>query len=172
MMLTPRTYPEKGGSLAQTGTLYHVKRNEVSPVIPRLSQPPEVLLIMAYTIRGGFTRKGCLLAAKTTFCLCIVKRLIVTLRCAVNVTTSSYQHFPWRLSAKLVFREAVIHNFKNQKFWSHDQLQLTHIMKMVRVGNTKSLLFCLRYYPLIVFRRQNSFHFHKNDVTWPLREHS
>ena len=78
-------FAEKGGSLAQTCTLHHVKRNEVSPVIPRLSQPPGVLLIMAYTIRAGFTRKGCLLAAKTTFCLCIVKRLIVTLRCAVNV---------------------------------------------------------------------------------------
>ena len=33
------------------------------------------------------------------------------------------------------------------------------------VWETKSLLFCLRYDPLIVFRRQN---FHKNDVTWPL----
>ena len=79
-------FAEKGGSLAQIGTLHHVKRNEVSPVIPRLFlSPPGVLLIMAYTIRGGFTRKGSLLAAKTTFCLCIVKRLIVTLRCAVNV---------------------------------------------------------------------------------------
>ena len=102
-------FAEKGGSLAQTGTLDHVKRNEVSPVILRFSQPPGVLLIMAYTIRGGFTRKGCLLAAKTAFCLCIVKRLIVTLLCCtratkeigdvstqatVNVTTSSFQHFP------------------------------------------------------------------------------
>ena len=33
------------------------------------------------------------MAAKTTFCLYLVKRLIVTLRCAVNVTTSSFQHF-------------------------------------------------------------------------------
>ena len=43
------------------------------------------------------------MAAKTTFCLYLVKRLIVTLRCAVNVTTSSFQHFPWTLSAKFVF---------------------------------------------------------------------
>ena len=35
------------------------------------------------------------MAAKTTFCLDLVKRLIVTLRCAVNVPTSIFQHFPW-----------------------------------------------------------------------------
>ena len=34
------------------------------------------------------------MAARTTFSLYLVKRLIVTLRCAVNVTTSSFQHFP------------------------------------------------------------------------------
>ena len=41
---------------------------------------------------------------------------------------------------------------------------------MVWVWKTKSLLFCLRYDPLIVFRRQNHiiFIFIKNDVTWPL----
>ena len=44
-------------------------------------------------------------AAKTTFCLYLVKRLIVTLRCAINVTTSSFQHFPCSLSAKFVFRK-------------------------------------------------------------------
>ena len=45
------------------------------------------------------------MVAKTTFCLYLVKHLIVTLRCAVNVTTSSFQHFPWSLSAKFVFRK-------------------------------------------------------------------
>ena len=40
----------------------------------------------------------------TTFHLYPGKRLIVTLRCAANVTTSSFQHFPWSLSAKFVFR--------------------------------------------------------------------
>ena len=44
------------------------------------------------------------MAAKTTCCLYLVKRLIVTLRCAVNVTTSSFQHFPRSLSVKFVFR--------------------------------------------------------------------
>ena len=33
------------------------------------------------------------LAAKTTFCLYLAKGLIVTLTCAINVTTSSFQHF-------------------------------------------------------------------------------
>ena len=45
------------------------------------------------------------MAAKTTFCLYLVKSLIVTLRCAVNVTTSYFQHFPWSLRAKFVFRK-------------------------------------------------------------------
>ena len=34
------------------------------------------------------------IAAKTTCFLYLVKRLIVSLRCAVNVTTSFFQHFP------------------------------------------------------------------------------
>ena len=34
------------------------------------------------------------MAAKTTLCLYLGKRLVVTLRCVVNVTTSSFQHFP------------------------------------------------------------------------------
>ena len=54
------------------------------------------------------------MAAKTSFCLDLVKRLIVALRCAVNVPTSTFQHSPWSLRAKFVLREKeVIHNFKN-----------------------------------------------------------
>ena len=34
------------------------------------------------------------MAAKTSFCLDLVKRLMVTLRCAVNVPTSTFQHSP------------------------------------------------------------------------------
>ena len=37
--------------------------------------------------------------------------------------------------------------------------KLTHFKKMVRVWKTKSLFFCLRYDPLIVFRRQNHITF-------------
>ena len=43
--------------------------------------------------------------AANTFCLWLVKYLLVMLKCAVNVTTSSFQHFLWRLSAKFVFRK-------------------------------------------------------------------
>ena len=45
------------------------------------------------------------IAAKTTLCLYLVKRLIVTLRCAVNATTSSFQNFPLSLSAKFALRK-------------------------------------------------------------------
>ena len=50
-------------------------------------------------------RHGLLMAAKTTLCLYLVKHLIFTLRCAVNVTTSSFLDFPLSLSAKFVFRK-------------------------------------------------------------------
>ena len=54
------------------------------------------------------------IAAKTTSCSYLVQRFIFTLRCAVNITTLSFQHFPWSLSAKFVFmQKEVIHNFKN-----------------------------------------------------------
>ena len=60
------------------------------------------------------------MAAKTTFCLYPVKCLIVTLICVVNVGTSSFQHFPWSLSAKFVFRKR---QFIILQFWSRDQLR-------------------------------------------------
>ena len=40
------------------------------------------------------------MVAKTTSCLYLVKYLLVTLKCAVNVTTSSFQHFPLSLSVQ------------------------------------------------------------------------
>ena len=54
---------------------------------------------------GGHTLALLHMAAKTIFCLYLVKHLIVTLRFAVNVTTSSFQNNPWSLSAKFVFRK-------------------------------------------------------------------
>ena len=62
------------------------------------------------------------MAAKTTFCLYLAKRLIFTFRRAVNVTTSSFQHFPQSLSAKFVFRERQFIILKIT-FWSHDHLR-------------------------------------------------
>ena len=50
-----------------------------------------VRLVLAATLEGILLPFN--LAAKTTFCLYLVKGLIVTLRCAINVTTSSFQHF-------------------------------------------------------------------------------
>ena len=41
------------------------------------------------------------------------------------------------------------------KFTCKSNDELTHFKKMVRVWKTKSLLFCLRYDPLIIFRMQN-----------------
>ena len=80
-------------------------------------------------------------AAKTTSCLYLVQRFLVTLRCAVNVITSSFQHFPWSLSAKFVFRE-VIHYFKN------------HILVMLPAAN---LLIFLRKW--CGFEKPNHYYF-------------
>ena len=53
---------------------------------------------------GGHTLPSNM-AAKTSFCLHLVKLLIVVLRCAANITLSFCQHFLWSLSAKFVFRK-------------------------------------------------------------------
>ena len=95
------------------------------------------------------------IAANTSFCLYLVKRLIVTLRCAVNSTTSSFQHFTWSLSAKFVFWKRLF----NHILVTWPATNLLMLKKMMLVRKTKSLLFCLRYDPLIVFRRQNHINF-------------
>ena len=45
------------------------------------------------------------MVAKTTFCLFLVKHLIVMLIFAVTDTTSSFQQFPWSLRTNLVLRK-------------------------------------------------------------------
>ena len=62
------------------------------------------------------------IAAKTTLCLYLVKCLIVTLRCAVNVTTSSFQNVPWSLSAKFASRKRQF-IISKITFWSRAQLR-------------------------------------------------
>ena len=62
-----------------------------------------VWFVLAATLEGILLPSN--MAAKTNFCLWLVKYLLVMLKCAVNVTTSSFQHFPWTLSAKFVFRK-------------------------------------------------------------------
>ena len=91
---------------------------------------------------------------KTTFSLYLVKHLIVVLRCAVNIITSSFQHFPWSLSANFEFRMRWFKILKSH-FGHVTSCKLTHFKKMVLVQKAKSLLFCLRYDLLIVFQRQN-----------------
>ena len=75
-----------------------------------------------------------------------------------------------KFKCKISVHKEVIHSFKKSLFGHVISYELTHFNKMVRVSKTKSLLFCLRYDPLIVFLKVKSynFHFHKNDVTWPL----
>ena len=77
------------------------------------------------------------MAAKTTFCLYLVKRLIVTLRCAVNVPTSTFQHFPWSLSAKCVFTH----------FGHVTSKELTHFKKMVQVLKNLITIILLKIWP-------------------------
>ena len=111
------------------------------------------------------------MAAKTSFCLDLVKRLIVALTCAVNVPTSTFQPSPWSLRAKFVFRKSLFTISKITLIFGHvTNYELTHFKKTVQVWKTKSLLFCSRHDPLLVFwrKKSNNFHFHKNDVTWPL----
>ena len=48
---------------------------------------------------------------------------------------------------------------KKSRFGHVTSHELIHFKKMVRVWKTKSLLFCLKYDPLMVFWRQNQINF-------------
>ena len=80
------------------------------------------------------------MAAKTTFCIYLVKRLIVSLRCAVNIIFST---FSLNFKCQICVQKEVIHNFKN------------HILVT---------------WPTYRFSKEKSynFHFNKNQVTWLL----
>ena len=118
-----------------------------------------VSVVLAAMLKGILLPSN--MAAKTAFCLYLIfiKRVVVTLRYAVNATTSSFQHFPWSFKCKICVQKEVIHNFKKSHFGHVTSYELTHFKKMVRVWKTKSLLFCLRYDPLMVFWRQNHIAF-------------
>ena len=108
---------------------------------------------------------------QTTFCLYLVKCLTVTLRCAVNTTTWSLQHLPWSLSAKFVFRKRyTIHNyFKNDILVRWPATNLLILRKWC--GFEKLITIMLfKIWPTNRFSKAKSynFHFHKNNVTWPL----
>ena len=76
--------------------------NKVHVVILRETCTCSMICIGCHV--GGHTLASNM-AAKTTFCLYLVECLIVTLRCAVNVTTSSFQHFPLIFSATFLLRK-------------------------------------------------------------------
>ena len=116
-----------------------------------------VWFVLAAMLEGILLRSN--MADKTSCCLYLVNRLIVALKCAVNVTTSSFQYFPWSFKCKICVQKEVIHNFWKSHFGHVTSYELTNFKKMVRVWKTKSLLFCLRYDPLIVFRRQSHITF-------------
>ena len=83
-----------------------------------------ILFVLATMLEGILLPSN--MAPCTTFCLhYLVKHSIVTLRCAVNITTSSFQHFLWSLSAKFVFRKRLFINLK-ATVWSRDQLRITN----------------------------------------------
>ena len=97
------------------------------------------------------------MAAKTAFCLYLIfiKRVVVTLRYAVNATTSSFQHFPWSFKCKICVQKEVIHNFKKSHFGHVTSYELTCFKKMVRVWKTKSLLL-----PTNRFSKAKWYNFH------------
>ena len=64
-----------------------------------------------------------------------------------------------KFKCKISLPKEVIRNFKKSHFVHVTSYELTHFKKVVRVWKTKSLLFCLRYDPLIVFWRQNHITF-------------
>ena len=107
------------------------------------------------------------MAGKTSLCLYLVKRLIVTRRCAVNVATSSFQHFPWSLRARFVsVQKEIIHNFKKSHFGHLTIYELTHFKKIVGVWKPNHYYFA-KIWPTNGFSKANSynFHFHKKKMS-------
>ena len=88
------------------------------------------------------------------FFLISSKCLIFTFRCAINVTTPSFQHFPWSLSARLR-QKMVIYNFKNQVLVTWPATNFLILSKWCGFEKPNYPLFCLRGDPLTVFRLQN-----------------
>ena len=66
---------------------------------------------------------------------------------------------------KISVQKEVIHCFKKSRFGHVISYKLTHFKKMVRVWKTKSQIWPTNGF---LKAKSSSFHFHKNDVTWPL----
>ena len=91
-------------------------------------------------------------AAKTTFCLYLVKRLRVTMYAQLcwKLYHIIFPTISLKFMCKIYVQKEIIHRFKNHTLvmWPATNL----LKKMVRVWKTKSL--CLRYDPIMVFWRQ------------------
>ena len=101
------------------------------------------------------------MVAKTTSCVYPVKYLLVTLKCAVNVTTSSFQHFPLSLSAKIVLcpeRGTV-----KIRFWSRDQLRTYSFEENGAGFKNQITIILFKMWPTNRISKEKSynFHFHK-----------
>ena len=70
-----------------------------------------------------------------------------------------FSTFSLKFKCKICVQKEVSHNFKKSHFGHVTSYELTHFKKMLRVWKTKSLSFCLRCDPLIVFGRQNHITF-------------
>ena len=70
-----------------------------------------VWLVLAAMLEGILLPSN--MTAKPSFCLYLVKHLIVMLRCAVNVTTSFFSTFFLKFKWKICVQKEVIHDFKN-----------------------------------------------------------
>ena len=75
-----------------------------------------------------------------------------------------------KFRCKISVQKEVIHSFKNNILVTWPATNLLILRKWCGFEKLNHYyIFWLRYYPLMVFWRQNyNFHFHKNDFTWPL----
>ena len=100
--MTNASFKQRGGIVLMP-KIYRAHKNYLTPEIWEEAQGRQIFygtlifqqksMICIGRHVGGHTlvlQHG----GQTTFCLYLVKRLIVTLRCAVNITTSYLQHFP------------------------------------------------------------------------------
>ena len=111
------------------------------------------------------------MVAKTTYCLYLVKRLIVMLRCAVNITTSSFSTFSLTFKCKVCVQKEIIHNFKNHILVTWPATNLLILRKVCGFEKPIEITIILfKIWPTNRFSKAKSynFHFHKNGVTWPL----
>ena len=70
-----------------------------------------------------------------------------------------FSTFSVKFKFKICVQKEEIHNFENHILVTWPATNLLIFKKMVWVWKTKSLLFCLRYDPLIIFQRQNHITF-------------